>query len=113
MTHSNVVRSSFKAALYSCAIAVCLTACSTPTKLSSAELDRMGVRESAPYWMVQQALAQQGYQCYVSGQKRENFDCSSTFSGLRTCVLRISFVANSENKVSALRVAEPACIGTP
>lgn len=95
------------------AITTGLSACSTPAKLSSAELESIGVRDSATYWEAQQKLAQRGYSCYVSGAKRENFDCTRSAGVFPSCVLRITFTVDDKNLVSNLTVKEAACIGTP
>lgn len=94
-------------------IALGLLGCSTPKKISDAELESIGVRNGVKYWEVQQKLAQSGYSCYVSGAKRERFDCTRTAGTFPTCVLRINFVADDMNLVSSLTVRDPACMGTP
>ena len=95
------------------AIVMGLQACSIPKKTSDAELSSIGVRKGIMYWDAQQKLAQHGYRCYVSGAKRENFNCTRTAGIFPTCVFRISFVADDMNLVSSLTVGDPACLGTP
>lgn len=95
------------------AIALGLLGCSTPKKISDTELESIGVRNGVKYWEAQQKLAQRGYSCYVSGAKRESFDCTRSAGTFPTCVLRITFVADDMNLVSSLAVREPACMGAP
>jgi hypothetical protein len=99
--------------MVSIAITIGLSACSTPTKLSTAELESIGLHEGAKYWEVEQRLAQRGYGCYVSGAKRENFDCTRSEGVFPTCLLRIVFIVDDKNLVSNLAVRDPACFGTP
>lgn len=65
------------------------------------------------YWNAEQRLMQEGYSCYVSGAKRENFDCTKRIGFLVTCIHRVTFEASDKNLVSNLRSVGPACIGTP
>ncbi len=95
------------------AIVMGLLACSIPKKISDAELSSIGVNKGIMYWDAQQRLAQRGYSCYVTGAKRENFNCTRTAGIFPTCVFRISFVADEMNLVSSLTVEDPACLGTP
>lgn len=95
------------------AIGFGLPACTTPEKLSSTQLEAIGVQEGAKYWDAEQKLAQRGYSCYVSGADRENFDCTRSAGVLPSCILRITFVVNDKNLVSRLTVSDPACMGTP
>ena len=67
------------------ALAAC-AGCSTPPPMSLDKLASIGVTEGTMYWDAEQKLAREGYQC---------------------------FVADDANRVSHLKVAEPACIGTP
>ena len=94
-------------------VTVGLVGCATPTKLGPSELDAMGVREGAVYWEVEQRLASAGYACFVHGAKRESFDCMKTSGVFPSCLLRVEFVADDQNRVSGLSVRDPACIGTP
>jgi hypothetical protein len=96
-----------------CALAACVAGCSTPVKISPERLSLLGVRVGAPYWAGQQKLASEGYRCYVSGAKRENFDCTKQQGYFPTCLLRVQFVVDDRNMISALRVADPACVGAP
>ena len=80
----------------------------TPEHLAS-----IGFGEGIPYWTAQQKLASEGYQCFVSGAKREHFDCTKEKGFFPSCVLRVEFKADDQNAVSNVRVADPACIGTP
>ena len=93
--------------------AVVLTACSTPSKLSTAQLESIGVRPGSPHWQATRSLHQAGYLCSVSGKKREQFDCTKTVGFLPTCVLRVGFEVNDANEIVALSVPEPACMGPP
>jgi hypothetical protein len=102
-----------KYAITACTLAICLMGCSTPSKMSPDHLASIGVSEGTPYWSAEQKLASEGYQCYVSGAKRENFDCTKTKGFFPTCLLRIDFKVDDKNLVSDLRVRDPACIGTP
>jgi len=95
------------------AIGIGSAGCTTPSKLSSAELESSGVREGARYWEAEQALSQRGYSCYVSGANRENFDCTRSAGTWPSCILRVSFVADDKNLVTSLVVRDPACLGTP
>lgn len=94
-------------------VALCVLGCSTPTRISPERLAAIGVTEGTKYWDAQGKLAREGYQCFVAGAKRENFDCTKTVGFFPTCLMRIEFVADDNNLVSRLRVREPACIGTP
>jgi hypothetical protein len=96
-----------------CAVAICCSGCGTAPKMSADRLASMGVVEGAAYWQAQQKLAQEGYQCSVSGAKREHFDCAKTQGFLITCVLRVDFEVDDQNRISRPSVPEPACIGTP
>lgn len=94
-------------------VATGLSGCSTPTKMSPAELESIGVHNGARYWEAQQKLFQQGYSCYVSGAMRENFDCTRTAGAFPTCLLHITYLVDDKNLVSMLTVKDPACKGTP
>ncbi|MBV8657498.1 MAG: hypothetical protein JO142_06715 [Burkholderiales bacterium] len=94
-------------------LAAGMAGCGTPRKLSPGDLGSMGVHEGAAYWQVEQRLASAGYRCFVSGAKREHFDCTKTLGVYPSCLLRVEFVADNQNQVSDLRVNDPACIGTP
>lgn len=96
-----------------CVVAFNLSGCGAPTKLSASQLDAMGVRDGVPHWMAQQKLSQEGYGCYVTGEARDDFNCVKTTGSFITCVFRITFKADDKNRVSNLRVSDPACIGTP
>lgn len=95
------------------AVGIGLAGCAAPSKLSSAELESVGVREGVAYWKAEQGLSQRGYSCYVSGASRENFDCTELAGTWPSCVLRVTFVADDKNLVTSLAVSEPACLGTP
>jgi hypothetical protein len=95
------------------AIVVGLQGCSTPKKLSDAELESIGLRNGVKYWDAQRKLAQRGYSCFVGGAKRETFDCTRYAGTFPTCLLRVEFVADDMNVVSGLTVRDPACMGTP
>lgn len=92
---------------------VLVSACSTPAKLAPEQLVRLGITEGAIYWQAEQKLAQEGYRLYVSGAKRENFDFTKQTGAFPTCLLRIQFTVDDDNKVRDLRVKDPVCIGTP
>lgn len=94
-------------------VAVFASGCGTPQKMSADQLRSIGVRVGDTYWSVEQGLVSRGYQCFVSGAKRENFDCTKNEGFFPSCILRIEFKVDESNAVSSLRVAEPACIGTP
>jgi hypothetical protein len=94
-------------------LAVFASGCSTPQKLSTDQLTSIGVSTGNTYWSIEQKLASNGYQCFVSGAKRENFDCTKKEGFFPSCLLRIQFTVDESNAVSSLRVAEPACAGTP
>ncbi|MDL2353747.1 MAG: hypothetical protein QFF03_00660 [Pseudomonadota bacterium] len=96
-----------------CAFALCFSGCGTTKKMSPEHLLAIGVSEGVMYWVAEQKLASEGYQCFVTGEKRENFDCTKTQGFFPTCVLRVTFKVNDKNGLSALQVANPACIGTP
>lgn len=93
--------------------AVLVSGCSVPPKLTPEQLERLGVREGVIYWEAEQKLLQEGYRCYVSGAKREHFDFTKQTGGFPTCLLRIEFTVDDDNKLRNLRVKDPACIGTP
>jgi hypothetical protein len=103
----------FQGAMASFVILFGLPGCSTPSKMSSAELEHIGVRNGARYWEAQGNLMQKGYSCYVSGAMRENFSCSRRVGFYPTCSLHITFTVNDKNLVSSLAVGDPICIGTP
>ena len=90
-----------------------LLGCSTPSNISAERLAAIGVTDGATYWEAQQKLAQEGYRCFVSGAKRENFDCTKTTGFFPTCVLRVTFIADDKNLVSTLSAPRAACMGTP
>lgn len=94
-------------------VAIAVLGCSTPPKMSTSHLASIGVIEGAMYWEAEQTLSREGYQCFVVGAKRENFDCTKTMGLFPTCLLRVGFVADDKNRVSHIDVAEPACMGTP
>ncbi|MGV7206834.1 hypothetical protein ACLB1G_03145 [Oxalobacteraceae bacterium A2-2] len=102
-----------RAASMASAMAIYLAGCGTPVKISPERLASMGVRVGEQYWPGQQKLAAEGYRCFVSGAKREKFDCTKQQGYFPTCLLRVQFVVDDRNLISALRVAEPACMGTP
>ncbi len=90
-----------------------LGGCGTPQPLSMTQLEALGVREGMPHWEATPRLFRQGYACFVSGARREHFDCTKTAGVFPTCVLRVDFDVNDQNLILALRVSEPACLGTP
>jgi hypothetical protein len=96
-----------------CTVAICFPGCSTPLKMSDDYLASIGLSEGIAYWSAEQKLASEGYQCFVSGAKRENFDCTKTKGFFPTCILRVDFKVDDQNAISTLRVADPVCIGTP
>ena len=100
-------------AMMVCTVVTVLLGCSTPSKPSPEQLASLGVRKGAVYWDAEQKLMQAGYSCYVSGAKRENFDCTKSTGFLVTCIHRVKFEADDKNLVSNLRAVGPACIGTP
>ena len=99
--------------LAGCLAASLLAACSTPSKPTSSELAALGVREGVVYWEAEQKLAQAGYHCFVSGDRRDDFDCTKEAGFFPSCTLRVHFKADQQNRVDNLRIADPACIGTP
>jgi hypothetical protein len=94
-------------------VAICISGCGTQAKMSPDHLASIGITEGTTYWEAEQKLAGEGYQCFVTGAKRENFDCTKTMGFFPTCLLRVAFVADDNNLVSHIRVANPACMGTP
>lgn len=92
---------------------ICVAGCSTPAKMTSNDLTSIGVTEGIIYWQAEQKLAGEGYHCFVTGAKRENFDCTKTTGVFPTCVLRVTFSVDDKNLVSQLRVPNPACVGSP
>lgn len=94
-------------------MAVCMAGCSAPANISPERLRAIGVADGVPYWQAQESLAREGYSCFVTGDKRENFDCTKTVGVFPTCVMRVEFLADDRNMVSALRTRTAACIGTP
>jgi hypothetical protein len=94
-------------------VALVLSGCSTPTKLSPDQLASLGISNGVVYWHAEQKLLQEGYVCYVSGTRRENFEFSKTVGGFPTCILRIRFAVSDQNAVSNLNVLDPVCLGTP
>lgn len=93
--------------------AICVSGCSTPRKLDADQLASIGVVEGASYLEAVQKLTREGYQCFVSGAKRENFDCTKTQGFFQTCLLRIELVVDDKNLISHVRANNPACLGTP
>ncbi|TFW18034.1 hypothetical protein [Duganella callida] len=104
---------SFRSIFKFFAVAMSIMGCSTPQKMSADQLTSIGVSAGNTYWSVEQKLASSGYQCFVSGAKRENFDCTEKEGFFPSCILRVEFSVDESNVVSSLRIAEPACIGTP
>jgi hypothetical protein len=102
-----------RAAIATCATVVCCAGRSTPPKLSAERLAALGVVQGATYWDAQQKLAREDYACYVSGAKREHFDCTKTQGVFPTCLLRVDFDVDDKNLISAPAVPNPACMGTP
>jgi hypothetical protein len=96
-----------------CTVATILSGCGTPSKLSSEQLAALGVSDGIMYWSAEGALMQKGYRCYVSGARRENFDCTKQTGFFPTCISRVDFEVDDKNLVSNLRALGPACIGTP
>ena len=94
-------------------VAIMAVGCASPKNLSNAELASIGVRNGVPHWEATSLLASQDYACSVSGRVRENFDCTRNVGFMPTCLLRIQFSVDEDNKVVGLRVSDPACIGTP
>ena len=109
MRHLKFTRSVITA----CTAAICLSGCSTSSKMTPEHLASIGFSEGIPYWTAQQKLASEGYQCFVSGAKREHFDCTKEKGFFPSCILRVEFSADDQNAISHVRVADPACIGTP
>lgn len=100
--------------LAGCAAAIALlSGCATPPKLTDAELASFGVRPGAPHWEATSSLSRQGYACFVSGAKREEFDCTKNTGILVSCVQRVRFVVDDQNRIVTVQAPEPACIGTP
>jgi hypothetical protein len=95
------------------AVLALVAGCATPQKVSVAELDSFGVRTGSPHWEATSRLAREGYACFVSGAKRENFDCTKSSGLFISCISRIRFTVDDENKIAAISVPQPACMGTP
>ena len=95
------------------AAATLLCGCSTPQKMGEAELESLGVRVGVLHWEASSRLGEKGYACSVTGANREQFDCSKTSGVLVTCILRVTFTVDEMNKISGIRIPDPACIGTP
>jgi hypothetical protein len=93
--------------------AICIAGCSTPSRMGPDRLAALGVSEGASYWTAQQGLAREGYRCYVSGAQRENVDCTKTEGLFPTCLLRIEFTVDEQNRIERVQAADPACMGTP
>jgi hypothetical protein len=94
-------------------VAIGMSGCGIPLKMSPEHLASIGVKEGATYWEAVQKLTGEGYQCFGSGAKRENFDCTKTQGFFPTCLLRVEFIVDDKNLISHVRAANPACIGTP
>jgi hypothetical protein len=90
-----------------------LSACSIPQKMNDTQLQSRGIRVGTQYWLATSLLSQDGYNCSVSGTKRERFDCTKNTGFFPTCILRIEFNVDDENKISEIGVREPACLGIP
>lgn len=90
-----------------------LAGCAAAQKMSPAQLAALGIREGVPHWQATAALSRQGYACFVSGARREDFDCTRTVGFFPTCVLRVRFTVGDDNRILTPSVAEPACMGTP
>jgi len=90
-----------------------LAGCSTPQKMSDARLESIGIRTGTAHWVATSRLYQEGYVCFVSGAKRENFDCSKTTGFFPTCILHIDFAVDDQNKITTVAAHDPACLGTP
>lgn len=99
--------------LQACVAAALFSGCSSATPLSASRLESMGVREGGDSGRALQALAREGYDCFGADGLPRRFDCSRTTGSILVCVLRVSFMANEQNQVAELHVAEPACMGTP
>lgn len=112
-THNIVRVSAFILLSASISVLTFLAGCSTSQKMDEAQLDSLGVRPGANYWEATSQLSRQGYKCFVSGAKRENFDCTKKVGFMPTCILRVTFVVNDQNKITTISVPEPACMGTP
>lgn len=111
-----IISQSMKALLRSVAGAAALalvSGCATPPKVGVAELDAFGVRVGAPHWEATPRLARAGYACFVSGAKREEFDCTKSTGLFISCISRVRFTVDDQNRIAAISVPEPACIGTP
>lgn len=93
------------------ALTLTLGACATPARLTPDELQRLGVRVGAPHWEVTGPLHREGYACFVSGERREQFDCTKTSGFLPTCVWRIRFTVNDRQAVDTIASPPPACTG--
>lgn len=94
-------------------VIILLSGCGTTQKMSEAQLETLGIRTGAEYWVATSQLYQKGYNCSVSGAKREHFDCTKTAGFIPTCILRIELTVDDQNKISSFRAPDPACIGTP
>lgn len=90
-----------------------LAACGTPQKMSDGQLRSLGVEVGAKHWTATSTLAREGYACFVSGARREQFDCTKTTGAFPTCLLRVRFSVDDDNAVTTVGASEPACIGTP
>ncbi len=90
-----------------------LAGCGTAQKISNARLESLGITPGAAHWEATSRLSNEGYACFVAGAKRENFDCSKTVGFFPTCLLRVRFIVDDENKISSISVPDPACLGTP
>lgn len=95
------------------AVGWALSGCAAPSRPSATELASAEVRVGAIYWHAEQALAQRGYSCYVSGANREDFDCTRSVGFWPSCIQRITFVVDDKNSVASLVIHDPACLGTP
>lgn len=103
-----------------CTVAILLSGCSTPSKLTPERLASLGVNEAAIYWDAEQKLVQEGYHCYVSGAKREKISTSrskqalfqrvfSVFSLKSTTRIRSQICTSRTRHVSELRNCACRC----
>lgn len=96
------------------ALATLLSACAGVGPPTSAHLDAIGVKNGENALDALSNLGHEGFQCQASGARHEIVDCTKmqpTDLGLSTCVSRIDFRTDENNRVEKLKVYDVACAG--
>lgn len=78
-----------------------------------AQLESMHVCVGENPLIATSELNKKDYHCSVYGSEPASYDCAKTAGFIPTCIYRVKFTVDDQNKIATITVKDPACIGTP